>query len=187
MSLVLCSVKLSLGVLKPRAKHTKTLVIALCLCLATYFQYYHYYTGKYFPFKCARLLFVYMSFYYILKSECSLQRNPSPTEQFKSMKKNGIHCVETHFIPLAANICATSPPPIHSRPFGMEGHLQLLSVTLTDSREILSLAPERKIVWGGDQSSRYFKCSHIPPTQAHESLRLSARSRDRTGSASASK
>lgn len=57
MSLVFCSIKLSLGVLKPRAKHTKILVIALCLCLATYFQYYHYYTGKYFPFRCPLLLF----------------------------------------------------------------------------------------------------------------------------------
>lgn len=105
----------------------------------------------------------------------------------KKKKKNRIQYVETHFISLAAHICAISPPPIHSRPFGMEGHLQLLSVTLTDSREILSLAPERKIVWGGDQSSQYFKCSQIPPPQTHESLRLSARSWDRTGSASASK
>lgn len=49
MSLVFCSIKWLLGVLKPRAKDTKTLVIALYLRLVTYFQCDHYYTGKYFP------------------------------------------------------------------------------------------------------------------------------------------
>ena len=81
MSLVFCSIKLSLGVLKLWAKCKHILVIILHLSLATYFQYCHYYTGKYFPFKYAIYLFFLRkkkSFHYILKSEFSLQRNPSP-------------------------------------------------------------------------------------------------------------
>ena len=58
MSLVFCSIKLSLGVLKLWAKCKHILVIILHLSLATYFQCCHYYTGKYFPFKYAIYLFI---------------------------------------------------------------------------------------------------------------------------------
>lgn len=81
MSLVFCSIKLSLGVLKLWAKCKHILVIIVHLSLATYFQYCHYYTGKYFPFKYAIYLFFFFffkSFHYILKSKFSLQRNLSP-------------------------------------------------------------------------------------------------------------
>lgn len=73
-------------------------------------------------------------------------------------------------LPLLLTSGVIFPFPIHSPPFGTQGHLQLSSVAVADNHEILSLTPERKMGWGGDQSSQYFKYSQIPQTQTHESL-----------------
>lgn len=78
-------------------------------------------------------------------------------------------------------------PLLFSGPFGVQGHLQLISVALMYNHEILNLTPKRKMVWGGDQSSRYFKDSQIPKHKTPEGLWSLTQSWDSPGSSSASK
>lgn len=59
-------------------------------------------------------------------------------------------------LPPGSHLLNLPPPHPFSRPFGTEGHCQLLSGILTDNREIPCLPPERKSGPGGLQDLRPF-------------------------------
>lgn len=133
MSLVFCSIKLSLGVLKLWAKCKHILVIILHLSLATYFQYCHYYTGKYFPFKYA----IYLFFFKVISLHPEIKIFP-PEESISNLtikvnEKLGCNMRKLilKLIPFLLMSVAIVPPLLlFSRPFGIEGHLQWTSAVL---------------------------------------------------------
>lgn len=125
MSLVFCSIKLSLGVLKLWAKCKHILVIVLHLSLATYFQYCHYYTGKYFPFKYAIYLFFFfkkkvISLYPGIKIFPSEESISNLTIKVNEKLGCNMRKLILKLIPFLLMSVAIVPPLLlSSRPFGI--------------------------------------------------------------------